>query len=69
MHVLGICIELNSYVADMLYTWSLNQNTVVPIYMKQNKYFLSLGTYNTVLSQGDINSNKIYHILDNNYYK
>ena len=58
MHVLGICIKLNSYVADMFYTWSLSHKTALPIYMRQNKYFLSFGTYNTSLSQGSINLHK-----------
>ena len=59
MHGLGLCINVNSYVAHMIYTWSFNNNTAVPIAIKKNKYFLFLNTQTTVFSWGAINSNKI----------
>ena len=58
MYGLGLCIKLDSYVAHMLYAWSLSHNTSVPISIKKNKYFLSLKTNTYVFSWGAENSNK-----------
>ena len=44
MHGIGLCIKINNYVVHMLYAWSLSQNIAVPIYMKQNKYYLYLNS-------------------------
>ena len=50
MHGLGLCIRLNSFVAHMFYAWLFIHNTSVPIYINQNKYFLSLNTYATMFA-------------------
>ena len=59
MHGLGLFIKMDSYVAHMFYSCSFSHNTVVPIAINKNKYFLSLNTNTTVFSWGAINSNKI----------
>ena len=40
MHGLGLCIKLNCFVAHMFYAWSFSHDTVVPISINQNKYFV-----------------------------
>ena len=55
-HVL--CINLDNFVANMFYTWSLSHNIEVPIPINNNKYFLSLNTYTTVFYWGAGNKNK-----------
>ena len=71
MHGLRLWIKLNSFLAHIFYEWLLSNNTAVTIYIKQNKYFISLNTYTTVIDQGDRNSNKIeyknyFHLYDKN---
>ena len=58
MHGLGLCINVDSYVAHMFYAWSLSHNPEVPIAKKKNKYFLSLNTNTTIFGWGAGNSNK-----------
>ena len=58
MHGLGLCIKVDSYVAHMFYACSFIHNTAVPIYIKNNKYFLYFNTNTTVFSWGDGNYNK-----------
>ena len=58
MHRIGLCINLNSYVAYNFYVWSFSHNTAVPISMKHNKCDTSLNKYSTVFDWGSVNSNK-----------
>ena len=58
MHGLGICINLDSYVAHMLCACSFIHNTTVPIAIMKNKWFLSLNTNTTVFSWGSGNFDK-----------
>ena len=44
MHVLGLCINLNSFVEHMLYAWSFSYNTELPISIKHKIHILSLNT-------------------------
>ena len=55
MHVLLLCIRLNSFVARMVYTLSFSHNIEVPIAKNKNKYFISLNTKTTVFAWGDVN--------------
>ena len=55
MHGLGLCIDLNSFVSCILYTWSFTHNKSVPIDIIWNKYFISLNAYTTVFDWGAIN--------------
>ena len=55
MHVLVLCIKLNSFVANMFYACSLIYNTAVPFSMYHNKYFISLHTRTTMFASGDGN--------------
>ena len=57
IHILGLYIKLNSFVAHMFYAWSFSHNTLLPIFIKQ-KRFLSLNEYTNVFSCRDGNSNK-----------
>ena len=50
-------IKSISFVAYMFYAWSLRNNTLVPIAIKQIKYVLSLNTYTTVFAWRFVNSN------------
>ena len=34
IHRLGLCINVDSYVADMFYSWSFSHNTLFPIPIK-----------------------------------
>ena len=58
IHELGLCINVDSYVARMFYAWSFSHNTAVPIYINNNKYLLSLHSHTTVFAEGDIHLNK-----------
>ena len=58
MHGLGLCNKVDSYVAHMLYEWSLIHNTAVLISIKKNKWSLSLNTNTTVFAWGAGNYNK-----------
>ena len=58
MHGLGLCIEVDSYVAHMFYAWSFIHNTPVTISKNKNKYFLSLNTNTDLFSYGSGNYNK-----------
>ena len=64
MHVLVLCIKVDSYVAHMFYAWSFGNNTEVPIAIKKNKYFISFNTHTTIFYWGAGNYNKIKR---NNY--
>ena len=50
-HGMGLCIKLNSFVAHMLYVWSLSYNKEEPIIYKEEKifYFLEYIYYCTFL--------------------
>ena len=62
MHVLGLCIKLNSYVAHMFYAWSFSHNTELPIYIRQNKYVITLNTNTAAMFDwGADNKIKIEH--------
>ena len=37
MHVLGLCIKVDSYVVNLFYAWSFSHNTAVPIDKNNNK--------------------------------
>ena len=52
VHGLGLCIKVDSYVAHMLYAWSLSHNTAVPIAINNNKYLISLNENAAVFSWG-----------------
>ena len=41
----------------MLYVCSFSNNTAVPIYIKNNKYFIPFNKYITILARGYGNSN------------
>ena len=58
MNGLRLFIKIYSYVAHMLYARSLINNTVVPIDINKNKYFMSLNTKTTLFAWVDGNSNK-----------
>ena len=58
MHGLGLCIQVDSYVAHMFYTWSFIHNTAVTISINRNIYFISLNTNTTVFAWGGGNPNK-----------
>ena len=36
MHVLGLCIKVDIYVAHLFYAWSFSHNTAVPISKNKN---------------------------------
>ena len=57
MRGLGLCIKLNSYVAHIFYTYSFIHNTLLPISIRHNKYYLYLNTY-AIFNWGAGNSNK-----------
>ena len=38
IHWLGLCIKLNSSIANILYTWPFSHNKAVPISNIQKKY-------------------------------
>ena len=61
MHEMGLCINVNIYVAHMLYAWSFSHNTEVLIAIKKNKYFISLNTNTTLFAcwAGDSNKNRM----------
>ena len=42
MHVLGLCINVDSYMTHMFYSWSFSHNTSVPIAISKKTYFLFL---------------------------
>ena len=58
MHGLGLCINVDSYVAHMFYAWLFSHNSAVPIAKNKNEYFLSLNTNTTVFAWVSGNSNK-----------
>ena len=58
MHGLGIFLKIDSYVVHMFYAWSFSHNEEVPIYIKKNKYFISLNTNTTVFYWEYVNHNK-----------
>ena len=39
MHVLRLCIKLNSFVAHTIFAWSFSHDIAVPIEVKQDKYY------------------------------
>ena len=49
---LGLYIKLNIFVENMLYACSFSDNISVSIPIKQNKYYISLNAYTTVISWG-----------------
>ena len=57
MHGLVLFIKSNGFVEHMFYAWSFSHNIAVPIYIKQNKYFLSFMAYTTVFAWGAVNLN------------
>ena len=58
MHVLRLCIKVDSYVAHMFYAWSFSNNTSVLISKNKNKYFLYLSKNTNVFTWGSVNKNK-----------
>ena len=58
MHVLGLFIKVDSYVAPTFYACSFSHNKAVPIAIKKNKCFLSLNKNTTEISCVYGNSNK-----------
>ena len=54
MYGLVLFIKLNTFVAHMFYVWLFSNNKSVPIYIKQNKYFLSLNTHTLMCLLGDL---------------
>ena len=40
MHGSGLCINVDRYVAHMLFAWSFINNAEIPISINKNKYFL-----------------------------
>ena len=48
MHGLGLCMNVDSYVAHIFCACSFSHNTALPIDIKKNQYFLSLNTNTTV---------------------
>ena len=52
MHVLGLCIEVYSYVAHMFYECLFSHNTVGLIYINKNRSVLSMNTNTTVFDLG-----------------
>ena len=53
MHVLGLCIKVDSYMDHMFYEWSFSHNTAVQIDKNKNKYYFIL------LRDGNSNKNGI----------
>ena len=59
MHVLGLCIKLNSYVARMFYTLSFIHSPEITINIGQNKSVLILNTNTAAMFDwGAVNLNK-----------
>ena len=58
MHVLGLCKNLNNFVAHIFYYWLFSTNKEVPFDIKHNKCFLSLNKYTTLFACGSGHSNK-----------
>ena len=38
---LGLCIEIKSYVAHILYVWTMSHNTEIPSLYNNRRYFSS----------------------------
>ena len=55
IHGLGLFIMIDSYMAHMFCEGSLSHNTEVPIYIKKNKYHLSLNKNTTSFDWEDDN--------------
>ena len=58
IHGLGLCINVDSYVAHLLYVWSFSNIKSVLIDIKKNKYFLSLNRNTTIFAWEAGNFNK-----------
>ena len=58
MHGMGLCINVDIYLALMFYAWPFSHNKAVPISIKDNKYFLSLNINTTLFYCGAGNSDK-----------
>ena len=55
MHGLGLCIKLNRFVVNMLYSCSFSNNKPVPIAINKKNYSISLNEYTTAFDWGDEN--------------
>ena len=59
MNGLGLCINVDSYVAHMFYAWTFSHNTAVTIAIKRTNIFFSLNKNTTLFDWVFFYSNKI----------